>query len=284
MFLVNGENRTQIDIADRGFQYGDGLFETIEVINRQAVFLDQHLERLAIGCRRLYIPVPDTGILVSEIKELCKLLPFPGMPAEKAVLKLIITRGTGGRGYKQPDPVQPTRVLSLHPFPDYPHAYQEQGIIVRFCETRLGLNTALAGIKHLNRLEQVLARAEWNDASIQEGIMLDVNDRVIEGTMTNLFYLKNHVLYTAALAECGIAGIMRGIIMMLSQRQGLAVVENHYTKEALLSADEVFVSNSIIGIWPVKQIDSRSFLVGTVTRQIQTWLEQFKRESLSIAS
>ena len=119
--------------------------------------------------------------------------------SSKAVLKLILTRGSGGRGYRQPDVIQTTRVLSLYPFPDYPDIYKEQGITARFCDTRLGLNPALAGIKHLNRLEQILARAEWTDPDIQEGIMLDMNDHVIEGTMTNLFYIKNNTLYTSSL-------------------------------------------------------------------------------------
>jgi len=135
----------------------------------------------------------------------------------------------------------------------------------------------LAGIKHLNRLEQVMARAEWNDPAIQEGLMLDVNDHVIEGTMTNLFYIKNNSLYTAALAQSGVAGIMRGIIMKLSAENGLPVIEHAFTKDALLSADEVFVCNSIIGIWPIKQIETSRFSVGPLTQGIQSWLDKFTR-------
>ncbi|MDP2902926.1 MAG: aminodeoxychorismate lyase, partial [Methylovulum sp.] len=225
MFLVNGECRTHIEITDRGFQYGDGLFETIKVINRQPVFLDLHLSRLQAGCRRLYIPFPDFQTLTFEAGMLCKR----SCADSPAVLKLIITRGSGGRGYKQPDLIQPTRAFSLHPFPEYPSTFYADGIVARFCGTRLGLNPALAGIKHLNRLEQVLARAEWNDTAIQEGIMLDVNDHVIEGTMTNLFYIKDNTLYTAALAQTGVAGVMRNIIMRLSSQQGLAVIEHAFT-------------------------------------------------------
>jgi len=278
MFLVNGESKAHIEISDRGFQYGDGLFETIEVAGGQPVFLDRHLSRLQIGCNSLYIPVPDLHALALEAKTFCK----QSCSNSRAVLKLIITRGSGGRGYRQPEPVQPTRVFSLHSFPDYPSIYQAAGINARFCSTRLGLNPALAGIKHLNRLEQVLARAEWSDAAIQEGIMLDADDHVIEGTMTNLFYIKNNTLYTAALTQAGVLGIMRNIIMMLASRQGLAVIEHVFTKNALLSADEIFLSNSIIGIWPVRQIESHYFQVGPITRQIQAWLEHFKHESIRI--
>ncbi|MEY3788203.1 MAG: hypothetical protein RLZ75_2410, partial [Pseudomonadota bacterium] len=181
MILVNGTPQTHIEISDRGFQYGDGLFETITVHNSKAVFLQQHINRLTAACQRLHIPTPDLDTLHTEIKHLCQ-------HTEHSVLKIIITRGSGGRGYRQPDNIQPTRILSLHPFPTYPDSYYQQGITARFCDTRLGLNPTLAGMKHLNRLEQVLARAEWQDDSVQEGIMLDINDCVIEGTMSNLFY------------------------------------------------------------------------------------------------
>lgn len=272
MILINGESKEHIEISDRGFQYGDGLFETIEVRDGQAVFLKHHLERLNSGCQRLYIPFPGADLLSLEASKLCRR-----WISNRAVLKIIVTRGSGGRGYRQPDVIQPTRVLSLHPYPDYPEVNPEQGIVARFCSTRLGLNPTLAGIKHLNRLEQVMARSEWNDPAIQEGLMLDVNDHVIEGTMTNLFYIKNNTLYTAVLSQSGVAGIMRRIIMTLSADHGLSVIEHAFIKDELLSADEVFVCNSIIGIWPIKQIATMHFSVGPITKSIQTWLDSFTR-------
>jgi 4-amino-4-deoxychorismate lyase len=274
MILINGESKDHIEISDRGFQYGDGLFETIEVRHGQAVFFERHLKRLESGCRRLYLPFPDAHLLSLEAKELCRQ-----WPSARAVLKIIITRGKGGRGYRQPDVIQPTRVLSLHPYPDYPENYPELGIVARFCTTRLGLNPALAGIKHLNRLEQIMGRAEWNDPAIQEGLMLDINGHVIEGTMTNLFYMKNNSLYTATLTQAGVAGIMRGIIMTLSAEHGFSVIEHTFTKDELLSADEAFVCNSIIGIWPIKQIDMTCFSIGPITKNIQIWLDEFIRRT-----
>ncbi|MGZ5009574.1 MAG: aminodeoxychorismate lyase [Methylobacter sp.] len=269
MILINGESKQHIEVSDRGFQYGDGLFETIEVKNGQAVLFERHLERLKSGCDRLHIPFPDAQLLSLEAKELCRK-----WPSVRAVLKIIVTRGTGGRGYRQPDVIHPTRILSLHPYPDYPQIYSEQGIVARICATRLGLNPTLAGIKHLNRLEQVMARAEWNDLAVQEGLMLDVNDHVIEGTMTNLFYIKNNSLYTSVLAQSGVAGIIRGIIMTISVDHGLSVIEHMFTKDELSSADEVFVCNSIIGIWPIRQIETMHFSVGQITKSIQIWLDK----------
>jgi len=271
MILVNGEFRDYIEIADRGFQYGDGLFETIAVVGGKPAFWHQHWQRLQSGCRCLNIPLPNPEILFSEAKNLCR-------QADKGVLKIIVTRGAGGRGYRQPNDIVPNRVLSLHPFPDYPDSYKEKGITARFCTTRLGLNTVLAGIKHLNRLEQVLARAEWTDPAIQEGIMLDNNAHVIEGTMTNLFYAKNDTLYTSAIVQAGIAGVMRHIILSLSSSRGLPAVEHLYSINELLSADEIFVCNSIIGIWPVNRIADTDYPVGPKTKLIQQWLGGYNQE------
>lgn len=276
MMLINGESKRFIEAIDRGFQYGDGLFETIAVNNGRLVFFDRHLARLQTGCRKLGIPCPDVQILLSEANQLCR-------GVGRAVLKIIVTRGSGGRGYRPPDWIHPSRVLSVHPFPDYPPEYTTEGIRARFCNTRLGLNPALAGIKHLNRLEQVLARAEWEDAAIQEGIMLDVNGFVIEGTMTNLFYVKDKRLYTAILSQSGVAGIIRQLIILLSESYGIPVTRRTFTLDELLDADEVFVCNSIIGIWPIRQIEAKHFSVGIMTKRIQIWLHQLQHGSISVA-
>lgn len=273
MTLINGERKELIEVTDRALQYGDGLFETIAVKDGKAQFLDRHLQRLAVGCSRLLIPFPNIQLLESEVAALAA-------NADRAVVKIIITRGTGGRGYRQPDLIQPTRIVSLHPYPDYPVSFKEQGVVTRFCVTRLGLNPALAGVKHLNRLEQVLARAEWNDPAIQEGIMLDINDCVIEGTMTNLFFVKDNALYTAMLDKAGVAGIIRGIILEQCADHGMKVFERKISKDELLSAEEVFVCNSVIGIWPVRQIEQHNFLIGPKTQQLQQWFKIFEHEFL----
>jgi len=269
MILINGESKEHIEVSDRGLQYGDGLFETIAVKSGQAQFLDRHLQRLNAGCSRLLISPPDNKLLKNEVASLAN-------QADRAVVKIIVTRGTGGRGYRQPDVVKPTRIVSLHPYPDYPNSCQQQGIRVRFCVTRLGLNPTLAGIKHLNRLEQVLARAEWHDPMIQEGIMLDSDGYVVEGTMTNLFFVKDEMLYTASLEKAGVAGIIRGVVMEQAALHGIKIFEGRVSRDDLLSADELFVCNSVIGIWPIRQIEHQQYSVGPLTRQFQHWLEYFE--------
>ncbi len=255
--LVNGESQDTIAIMDRGLQYGDGLFETIEIQSSKPLFIEQHLARLVLGCLRLLIPPPDLALLRDEIAQL-------SANAGSAVLKIIITRGEGGRGYRQPDLIKSTRILSLHPFPNYPENYYSEGISARFCETRLGLNPLLAGVKHLNRLEQVLARAEWGNDEFQEGLMLNIEQYVIEGTMTNLFYAKQGVLYTAPIIHCGIAGVIRAWIMTQ-----YLVIEDYFSMETLLQADEIFVCNSIIGIWGIRELANRHYAIGNMTKTLQ---------------
>lgn len=269
MILINGIESNHLPINDRGLQYGDGLFETIEINAGRPVFLDRHLQRLVNGCITLAIPTLDLAILTEEIHRVCQ-------GSQQAVLKIIITRGSGGRGYRLPQPINPARIISLHPFPNYPAHYAEHGINARFCNTRLGLNPTLAGIKHLNRLEQVLARAEWNNDSYQEGIMLDMNGHVIEGTMSNLFYLKNEKLYTSSLQFSGVAGIIRSIVMQLATSQQIPLVEHCYDKADLLSADSAFVCNSVIGIWPILRLEGVQFAVSQHTKELQQVLMEYK--------
>jgi len=268
--LVNGKPSDVVAIADRGFQYGDGLFETIEVRENIPIFLEKHLQRLNRDSQRLLLPSLNFDLFRAEIARLCQ-------NAGNAVLKIIVTRGSGGRGYRQPEIIEPTRILSLHPFPDYPQNFYTDGIVARVCEMRLGLNSTLAGMKHLNRLEQVLARAEWQDNSIHEGIMLDFNGRVIEGTMSNLFYAKNGKLFTASLNLCGIAGILRGWIF-----EQLPVMEHDFFLEQLLYADEVFVCNSIMGICGVQKIENHHFKIGEITKQLQLILKNEKQKQVAL--
>lgn len=271
MILVNGVESEHISLNDRGLQYGDGLFETIEVDAGHPIFIKQHLQRLYAGCIRLNIPAPDLITLTNEVCRVCNT-------AQQAVLKITITRGQGGRGYRQPETVTPTRIVALYPFPEYPTTYAKEGITARFCSTQLGLNPVLAGLKHLNRLEQIMARAEWNEPSIQEGIMLDLNGHVIEGVMTNLFYIKAGKLYTAALHLSGVAGVIRAIVMQLAADNNITLVEHEFGKKELLAADEAFVCNSIIGIWPIKQLAPVNFAIGAITKQLQHWLAQQREE------
>ena len=267
MIRVNGEITGQVAVLDRGFQYGDGLFETIAVAGGRPEFWERHLRRLAHGCQRLGIPSPDPAILEVEAQDLCA-------GASRAILKLVVTRGTGGRGYAPPREATPTRILSLHPWPEFPPAWWRDGVCVRLCRARLGLNPGLAGLKHLNRLEQVLARAEWEEAEIAEGLMLDFRGRVIEGTRSNLFLIKEGRLITPALEESGVAGIIREVVLEIAEEWGMAVEIGELRPEELLDADEAFLTNSAIRLWPIRRIGETGVPRGAVAEAMAQRIEE----------
>jgi len=247
MILVNGEATGLISVRDRGLQYGDGLFETLAVRDGEPLEWPRHLRRLAHGCRRLRLALPEQALLLAEARRVCA-------GVERGVLKIMLSRGEGGRGYAAAAGAAPTRVVSLHPWPEYPADWYRRGVVLYGCRHRLALQPALAGVKHLNRLDQVLARMEWDDPSIAEGVMLDLQGRVIEGTMSNLFLVRGGALYTPALDEAGVAGITRERILELAQTLGLDCHITRLVLADLVRAEELFVCNSVIGIWPVGRL------------------------------
>jgi 4-amino-4-deoxychorismate lyase len=260
--LIDGKDTDQIAADDRGLLYGDGLFETIAVHDGVPQLWLQHMARLQRDCARLGIIPPAVELLYSEAHHLCA-------GQSRAVLKIIITRGSGGRGYRAPEPAAPRRVLSLHPWPAYPDHYPEQGIRVRLCAMRLGSNPRLAGIKHLNRLEQVLARAEWDDPGIGEGLLLDGEGRLVEGTMSNVFLVRDGRLQTPLLDACGVAGVMRECVLELARQGGIACEVTRLGLDDVAAADEMFVCNSVIGLWPVCQFEQQPLAAGPLTRRLQ---------------
>jgi len=263
--LVNGKPDARIDPRDRGLHYGDGLFETLAVVRGEARLWDLHLDRLLTGCQALRLPEPDGRLLAREAKTLCT-------GSDRGVLKIVLTRGPANRGYRiaRTDGPQPeaTRILILSPAEPYSPIHYRTGVAVRVCATRLGLNPALAGLKHLNRLEQVLARDEWSDPAIAEGLMLDANGHVIEGTMSNVFAVADGRLCTPRLDNAGVAGVMRQWILNRARELGIETAELTMTIETLEQSDEVFLCNSLIGIWPVARIADAAVEVGPVTRRL----------------
>jgi 4-amino-4-deoxychorismate lyase len=258
--LVNGVETSHIDVSDRGFQYGDGLFETIAVRDGRPLLWRRHITRLRRGCDYLGIDAPDAAGLESEARGLCDGL-------ARAVLKIIVTRGVGGRGYKPSGCGPATRVLAVHAWPQYPPRAGTEGVALRVCGTRLATGGVLAGLKHLNRLEQVLARGEWDAPDIAEGLMLDEADHVIEGTMSNVFIARGGTLFTPDVSRAGVAGVVRGLILDNAERTGVTCVIKPVQLQELPQADEVFICNSLTGVWPVKSIEQWQYTPGPLARR-----------------
>lgn len=262
---VNGVEQENVPANDRGLSYGDGLFETVAVVAGRPLLLEQHLARLERGLQSLKFPSET----LSQVKRDLAALVLP----ETAVLKITVTRGVGQRGYALPMLTAATRILTITAAPDFT-GRQAEGVKLHHCEYRLPHNPVLAQIKHLNRLDQVMARSEWSDPSIAEGIVCDVEGYVVEGTMSNILWFKEGIAYTPLLDKCGVRGVMLDYLLYHLQQLKIEVKQGRYLTDELLSADEVLVCNSLIGIWPVVAISDAQFSIGTMTRQLQDVLKK----------
>ena len=256
--LVNGVATEQVSALDRGFSYGDGLFESIRLVDGQAPLWPRHMQRLADGCSRLRIPLPDPLQLWSEARRVSAGI-------AQAVVRITVTRGIGERGYALPVSPQPSRMVAAFAAPMPGNDVYSHGLRMRVCELRLAEQPLLAGIKHLNRLEQVLARAEWNDPAIAEGLLRDGHGRVISATMANLFAVIDGVLLTPALDGCGVAGAARAEVLAVHPQARVTELN----LQALSMASEIFLSSSVRGILPVQSLDDWRYAPGIVTRQLQ---------------
>ena len=263
---MNGVEGAGISADDRGLQYGDGLFETMGAAKGRVQRLDLHLARLAEGCHRLGMPTPPAAAIADDCARVLK-----GLGA--AVVKLVVTRGPGPRGY--PPPLEPTITRIVNSTASQvSEAEASRPLVVRVCETRLARNPRLAGIKHLNRLEQVLAGAELREQAVDEGLMRSTDDRLISGTAANVFLVRKDRLLTPQISDCGVSGVMRDVVLRLAARLGLEVEIADYTLADVERADELFLTNAVRGIRPVGVVAGiKDFKSGPITPRLREALE-----------
>ena len=263
---INGEAQGRLSALDRGLHFGDGLFETIACLGGRARFLGLHLERLGLGCARLRLPAPGPQRLRATIERAAG-------DEERCIVKVLLTRGPAvTRGYAWGGE-HGTWLVIRYPWPQEDPALARSGVRVRTAATRLGENPAIAGLKHCNRLEQILARNEERAAEADEALMLSHSGRLVSGTMTNVFLVDGPPgsprLRTPEVSLCGVAGVMRRVVIAEAAREGVPATECALSPRDLDAATEVFLTNARIGIWPVRAIDGRPLAAGALTRRLQ---------------
>ena len=272
-YLINGSFDHVISPFDRGFAYGDGVFRTMKMVDGLPNSWPLHYQKLVADCAAINIVCPSAELLMSDLSLL-----FSAEASEnsQAVAKIIITRGEGNRGYTPPAITAPMRVVTKSVMPQYPEIRFSEGVNLTVCETRLASQAKLAGIKHLNRLENVLARMEWTDThmtnGIADGIMLDSAGNVIECTSANIFARYGDTLMTPSLLQCGVAGITRQRIIDLAYTLSLKVKVEVIDFPTLLSADEVIICNSLYNAWQVKTIQDKTIKTGALAANIRVAL------------
>jgi 4-amino-4-deoxychorismate lyase len=248
---VNGQLNASVSVGDRGLAFGDGVFETLRLIEGIAPLWRYHCERLQEGCRRLLIPID----LMQIERWVDELLQQHNVAAQNGVLKIIVTRGAGGRGYAIDPALMPTVVCSLHP----PPASAATPVDLFLCQHQLPPNVMLAGIKHLNRLDNILLKAECQRAGFEDGLVLDSAENVVETVSSNIFFEKQGELFTPELTQSGVAGVMRRLLLEeLAPELGVKVHVAPIPLHSLSSFCSAFSCNSVRGITPIASINTIS--------------------------
>jgi len=261
--LLNGSPAQQVSPFDRAVHFGDGLFETIACRRGRPRFLALHLERLLLGCQRLGIEPGNLDEIRAEVRSLAR-------EVENAIVKVILTRGTAlARGYGVTGREKAMRITFRYAWPPETATESQDGVRVRTAKLRLGENPALAGLKHCNRLEQILARREWTDPGIAESLLFSSSGRLVSGTMSNVFIVEGSRLRTPRLDLCGVAGVMRRVVLREAERAGISVQEDVLGVEDVHKASELFLTNARIGLWPLRELDGRALQPGGTTRRLQ---------------
>jgi 4-amino-4-deoxychorismate lyase len=263
---IDGVAGQTLPADDRGLAYGDGLFETILIRGGRARFLEAHLTRLSRGLVALGIPFTEMPTLRADIANAALLAPA------LAVLKVIVTRGSAARrGYAPPAEVRARRIVSL--WPTEPVDGAEQGINLRVARLRVPEQSPFAGIKHLNRLENVMAAAEGLGGMSFEALLLDTHDSLVSGTSSNVFVVHSGEIKTPPTDRAGVAGVMRSIVLREAPKLGINAHQQVLTLEDVYAADEVFITNARIGVVPVKRVREHAFTMFRLALKLRVHIE-----------
>lgn len=261
---INGAFGDAICVRDRGFLYGDGVFRTLTRRHGALQQFERHYAKLAADSARLGLPVISSATWLEDLAAL---------PEQDGVLRMILTRGEGPRGYAVPAASTPTRLVSWDAMPSFPQPYRDSGVAMRVCDLRLSHQPVLAGVKHMNRLENVLARRELLGDRYQEGLLLDYHGNVVEGISSNVFLMKDRSLITPNLAHCGVAGVQRDRVIAFAKADTLDIEIREVHLDEVYDADSVFVTNSVIGVWQIAQLEACRWSPHPWISRLRTYLE-----------
>lgn len=274
MTMINGKPSSLIDVRDRGLAYGDGVFETMRVVydsehkKASIPLFEWHLTRFSEGVKRLKLGFVDE--VCARFKE--DIFSALSSISHDAICKIIVTRGSGGRGYTPSENAEVQMITQLMPAPECPSDYGSEGIAVKRCNHRLSSQPALAGIKHLNRLDQVLASQEL--VVEQEGLMFDQENNLVEGIKSNILVFSGSKVFTPSIESCGVRGTLRDFLISNSQTLGIQISESIIDRKMLAKSDGLAMINSVFGIWPVRELDGQTLEIHPNCRLIGDFLKQ----------
>ena len=264
-WFCNGVAANNVSIDDRAFQYGDGLFETIAIRGGQPRLWDYHLDRLRRGCEQLRLVMPDAKVLRHRLDAAVQ---HSNENTAHCTAKVILSSGVSERGYLRKTPTEVSTFIGVFSAKTIAPTHYRDGVDTIICNTRLALFSVTAGCKTLNRLEQVLARSEFAPTAAFEGLTLDADNRLICGTMSNVFIVTNDSVITPSLERCGVEGVMRRHVIDVLSRNGIDVEVRDIGEAELNGCDEVFLANSQFGVLPVRRCGEKVWSTHAATRNI----------------
>ncbi|ORT50333.1 4-amino-4-deoxychorismate lyase [Vibrio sp. qd031] len=259
---INGVKQEHVPALDRSFQYGDGCFTTIQTQFGELRHWELHVERMQACLNTLGIATPPWRDIKHQLMDIALDDPIAGV-------KLLISRGSGGRGYASPHNAHSLIMSNHFAYPQHYPQWQTDGIKLGISRIKLGHNPLLAGHKHNNRLEQVLVKNDLDAQQVDDGVVLDINEHIVETSSANIFWRKGSTLYTPILDKAGVAGIIRRLIIQDAEPLGFKALLGRFDLVDLHDADEVFVSNALLGVAPVVQVGERRYPIGELTLKLQ---------------
>lgn len=256
-----------VSVFDRGFLYGDGIYETLRVYNGIVFMIDEHIERLFRSACMIKLKMPRS-------RETVKRAVYKTVKINRlsdAVVRISISRGSGPIGLDPELCSKPTFVIMANPFKKYPQEYYQKGVNVAIVNTMRNFKGALDPmIKSLNFLNNILAKIEAKERGVYEALMLNYRGYIAEGTITNIFFIKDNILCTPEVDVGILDGITRRIIIDIAKELGIGIKEGRFKRENIYNAQEVFISNTTMEVMPVTAVDNIKIgtKIGNITKML----------------
>ncbi len=261
------ENRALVSVFDHGFLYGDGIYETLRAYKGVVFKFGEHMDRLFRSASMIGLAIP----MVADDIEKAVYSTMEANRQKEAVIRITVSRGAGPVGLDPALCPRPTLVIISSEFKKYPGRYYQKGVRIAVVNTRRNFRGALdPKIKSLNFLNNILAKREGIERGAYEAIMLNYRGYVAEGTITNVFFVRDNILCTPGVNVGILDGITRKMILDIAKDLGIGINEGRFRKDELYHAQEVFISNTTMEVMPVAEIDDMKIAdsPGRITRML----------------
>jgi len=259
------EHQAMVSVFDHGFLYGDGIYETMRAYDGIVFMLDRHIERLSRSASLIRLTIPSPDVIRAAVYETIR-----ANDLKSVYVRVTVSRGKGPIGLDPALCPTPTFVVIAEEFREYPGKHYSEGVKLIIAKTRRNLKEALdPRIKSLNFLNNILAKIEAKERGAYEALMLNAEGFLSEGTVCNIFFVRDNILCTPSVGAGVLDGITRELVIGLAKETGMQVSEGNFRPEDLFSASEVFFTNTTSEVMPVSQVEDVNYAVGDVAKRLR---------------